>query len=316
MDTKEKLSDILEDFKKDTAFNEIFGKTESSQYSNITLHFDTVNKEIGVYTDKVDAKGRPVLQWEMNTGTGHTTTTKRSVDGQEVMITHKDVDAATLNKEQNAEKIKKDVQDSREWIAKIEQKQADLGVEPSKDKQLADVEDEWNDLEKQRDIAFKIMYFFIVFIIATFSLLYAFFRMTQNSEQEAAMRKGVKGQRAVRDQQQTFFDFLAGQMDDENYVVNPYARKTANQTTAQFTSASTPFVNLASQSYDTARQLARKAQNSKGSASVGPDHRQNAGFGANNLEHLGNEERGRFDDLEVETPARPDFTKLGNFSNL
>ena len=99
MDTKEKLSDILEDFKKETAFNEIFGKLDSSQHSNITLHFDTVNKEIGVYTDDVDAKGRPVLQWEMNTNTGHTTTTKRSKDGQEVMITHKDVDAATLNKE-------------------------------------------------------------------------------------------------------------------------------------------------------------------------------------------------------------------------
>lgn len=61
MDTKEKLSDILEDFKKETAFQEIFGKMESSMGSNVTLHFDTVNKEVGVYTDKVDAKGRPLL---------------------------------------------------------------------------------------------------------------------------------------------------------------------------------------------------------------------------------------------------------------
>lgn len=129
------------------------------------------------------------------------------------------------------------------------------------------------------------------------------------------MRKGVKGQRAVRDQQQTFFDFLAGQMDDENYVVNPYARKAANQTSAQFTSASTPFVNLASHSYDKAKLLARKAQNSKGASQDGADHRQNAGFGANNLVHLSNEERGRFDDLEVDDTAdKPDFTKLGSFS--
>jgi hypothetical protein len=35
------------------------------------------------------------------------------------------------------------------------------------------------------------MYFFIVFIIATFSLLYAFFRMTQDSAHEAAVRKGA-----------------------------------------------------------------------------------------------------------------------------
>ena len=100
-------------------------------------------------------------------------------------------------------------------------------------------------MEKQRDIAFKIMYFFIAFIIATFSLLYAYFRMTQKSEREAAQRKGAaKGQ--SRDQQQNFFDFLAGQMDDETYVVNPYARKHATQVSSQFTSASAPFANLAS----------------------------------------------------------------------
>jgi hypothetical protein len=33
----------------------------------------------------------------------------------------------------------------------------------------------WDSLDMQRDIAFKIVYFFIVFIIATFGLLYAYF---------------------------------------------------------------------------------------------------------------------------------------------
>lgn len=120
------------------------------------------------------------------------------------------------------------------------------------------IADEWNDLEKQRDIAFKIMYFFIVFIIATFSLLYVFFRMTQQQQEQEAMRKrGAK----VREEayQQTFLDFLAGQNDNENYVVNPYARHNATKISNQFTSASTPFANLAAQSYEKAQQLARKA---------------------------------------------------------
>jgi len=55
-----------------------------------------------------------------------------------------------------------------------------------KESSTDNVLEEWADLEKQRDIAFKIMYFFIVFIIATFSLLYAYFRMTQSSEREAS----------------------------------------------------------------------------------------------------------------------------------
>jgi hypothetical protein len=98
MDTKEKLSDILEDFKKQTAFEEIFGKKESGMGDQVTLHFDTANKEVGVYSDKLDAKGRPLLQWEMNTLTGHTTITKRTEDGTQVEITHKELDPTTLSK--------------------------------------------------------------------------------------------------------------------------------------------------------------------------------------------------------------------------
>jgi len=122
------------------------------------------------------------------------------------------------------------------------------------------------------------------------------------------MRKGAaKGQRQGNQEQSTFFDFLAGQMEDENYVVNPYARKTANRASSQFTSASTPFVNLAAQSYDKAKQLAQKN-------TPKTDHRDNSGFGANNLVHLANEERGRFDN-DIENDQAASFNMLGNFSS-
>ena len=100
-------------------------------------------------------------------------------------------------------------------------------------------------------------------------------------------------------------------MEDENYTVNPYARKTANRASSQFTSASTPFVNLAAQSYDKAKQLAQKK---KGDSESVSDHRDNAGFGANNLVHLSNEERGRFDDMQHDDKATS-FNMLGNFSS-
>lgn len=44
---------------------------------------------------------------------------------------------------------------------------------------------EWDNMEMQRDVAFKIMYFFIVFIIATFGLLYTYFKMSQKVEEDA-----------------------------------------------------------------------------------------------------------------------------------
>jgi len=40
----------------------------------------------------------------------------------------------------------------------------------------------WEELDAQRDIAFKVMYFFIVFIIGTFGLLFAYFQMSQQQE--------------------------------------------------------------------------------------------------------------------------------------
>jgi len=42
-------------------------------------------------------------------------------------------------------------------------------------------------------------------------------------------------------------------------------------------------------------------------------HRSNNGFGGNNLEHLENEERGRFDDIDLEG-NKNDFSLLANFS--
>jgi hypothetical protein len=39
-------------------------------------------------------------------------------------------------------------------------------------------------MEMQRDVAFKIIYFFILFIIATFGLLYAYFKMSKKEQIE------------------------------------------------------------------------------------------------------------------------------------
>jgi hypothetical protein len=36
---------------------------------------------------------------------------------------------------------------------------------------------QWEDVEKQRDVAFKIVYFFIAFIALTFGLLYAYYKV-------------------------------------------------------------------------------------------------------------------------------------------
>ena len=60
------------------------------------------------------------------------------------------------------------------------------------------------EMEIQREIAFKVVFFFVGFICLCFGLLYAYHRMTQNVTKQ--------------EEKQNFFDFLAGQVDDEAVV--------------------------------------------------------------------------------------------------
>lgn len=120
-----------------------------------------------MFSDDLDDKGRPVMQWELNRNNGHVTETKRAKDGSEVRVTEKDVDVKTL---------------SSDPIPKL-QEQIEKAKETEAEADKAKTFDEEYDLEAQRDLAFKIMYCLIVFIIITFGLLYMFFKMTQVSEE-------------------------------------------------------------------------------------------------------------------------------------
>ena len=68
----------------------------------------------------------------------------------------------------------------------------------------------------QRDVAFKIVYFFILFIMWTIGLLYAYFKVSKKEEQENQRKARAKGVFFGEPSQQTFFDFLSGQNDPES----------------------------------------------------------------------------------------------------
>lgn len=82
---KQKLAGISDSLGKNDFVKEIWGdKAGDIVPKNIVLKFDTVNNIVGVQSEDVDAKGRPVLEWEMNKNSGHITETKRAKDGSEV----------------------------------------------------------------------------------------------------------------------------------------------------------------------------------------------------------------------------------------
>lgn len=62
MSIKQKLASVMDSFANPQESKEIWGtKASESDVQNVTLHLDTVNHNVGVYSDAVDAKGRPVL---------------------------------------------------------------------------------------------------------------------------------------------------------------------------------------------------------------------------------------------------------------
>lgn len=133
--------------------------------------------------------------------------------------------------------------------------------------------EEWDDLEMQRDIAFKIMYFFIIFIVMTFGLLYLYFRLNKQAEEEEAARRGQKPITDNNDDR-TFKNFLMG-LDDEraSHLVNPSEKSVDGR-----------FDFMIGQSAGQASATTRSINIGTGRN----DHRDNHGFGANNLEQLSN----------------------------
>lgn len=196
---KQKLADLSRSFRDEMGTKEIWSNIgqDLPKPSNITMHFDTVKNVVALFSDDVDGKGRPLLQWEMEVDTGHVMETKRL--NNEVVITHRDFDPKMFDQDQDDQMM--EVED--EELASVR------------------VSEDWNDLDTQRGFAYNIMYFFVFFFIFTFSLLFAFFRLTQKQqEKEEALRKrGGKGGSNLRhldnEQQIGRFDNI-GENDDTN----------------------------------------------------------------------------------------------------
>lgn len=195
---KQKLAGLIDTFKKEGAAKEIWGDkvvAESSAMQQVTVHIDTQNSMLGIYTDEVDVKGRPVLQWEMNTEIGHVVETTRSKDGQQVKVIEKDSPVLKSHKPSPVNNYS----NNQQYKSSAPAGNSDADLTTSGEK-IIDISGEMQDVEAQRDIAFKIMFFFISFILGTYGILYWIFRCVENKRQEDELKEGVKNQRFVTPQ--------------------------------------------------------------------------------------------------------------------
>jgi hypothetical protein len=157
---------------------------DKEKLEDLNVNFNLKSGEVSLASEAKDSTGNhPLFEWTMDTNSGKIEETTRTGDRDHVVEKVVDPEALGLGEEFFKVDLKKSEAPAEtpkeSESALVTTVASSEWVKVTKDTPLSPADEkEWNDMEKQRDVAFKIMYFFIVFIIATFGLLYTYFKMS------------------------------------------------------------------------------------------------------------------------------------------
>lgn len=218
----QKLQNILQDFEKQTVvdglWQDLTPEAKQGPLRKFKVEFDLDKQQIGVSTKATDNDGKPLYEWTLDSNLGQIEHIKRIP-----IVNPKLLPKAETNIEKvDAKSVPavpepfstKEVEYPAPVDAVYKQQPKEAIVEKV-DPTTSNGEPQWDNLESQRDLAFKIVYAFIMFIIATFSLLYAYYKLDKKEQEQQARENRAKGAVSGKGSDRTFFDFLAGQIDDE-----------------------------------------------------------------------------------------------------
>ena len=242
----QKLQDVLGDLNKDTVvdglWKDLSPAAKQGPLRKFEIEFDLDNQQIGVSTKAKDNNGDALFNWNLDPKLGEIHQIKRielfdpstivkeevaqvKIEKVEVPATVaettttttevvKPAAAATTEAPAEAEATKAAVSVETEAVAPAAPATPASATAAAEEPASAATTPEWDDAETQRDLAFKIVYFFIALIILTFGLLYTYFKMDQKEQEQDAREKRSKGVFFGDVDNKTFFDFLAGAATD------------------------------------------------------------------------------------------------------
>jgi lipopolysaccharide export LptBFGC system permease protein LptF len=168
--------DIMESLGNQKSLSELdLTLEELEKLDNLSINFDLKNRDISVSSTAKDQKGDVLYEYSVNTVSGDVKETKRNYLDSNVVTFEKHIDPLSLS--HSTAVVSPTAPITSEVLT-----EEDLETQ----KKIQN----WDELDMQRDIAFKVMYFFIVFIIGTFGLLFAYFQMSQKQEEEEAAQRG------------------------------------------------------------------------------------------------------------------------------
>ena len=180
---------------------------------------DLDTKEIQIKTKATDANGNALFDWKLDPALKTIDHIKRVpiVNPKKMIEKHKDW--TTITTPTTTEIIvHKELPETKNptlpvgtVTKEIISPSGDVVPTPSpQDKETELTDTEWAQLEEQRDLAYKIVYFFLIMIVATFGLLYVYYKMDQKEQLKEARHQREKGTFFGDIDKTTNFDFLGG----------------------------------------------------------------------------------------------------------
>lgn len=162
----------MDDLKDQKMIQELWPGINATQFEGLgglNMNFDMKNGKISVKSESKDTHSLPQFEWVAHPDSGNVTETRRQADGQREQTLIKNDGLSAFSREALVQDLNQEASSGALLTNTI--------TDSLKPEEMT--QEEWDEIEAQRDIAFKIMYFFIVFILATFGMLYAYFKMAQ-----------------------------------------------------------------------------------------------------------------------------------------
>ena len=232
MNVKQKLANILGDFESQEKIADLWKDVNGADVKKVRLVYDLETGSYQVESLTHDSNGTVEHDFKLNTKAGEAVETIKNLESGSEKVIESTVNMTSLRTPEPVpqsvvDAINSDAKTTAEAVATSKipvQTQASTTTAPAVDtvkaSSSANVSESsmssmppmtWEEIEMQRDVAFKVINFFIGFIIATFGLLYAYCRMSKKESLEQERKARAKNIFYGEPTQQTFFDFLATQ---------------------------------------------------------------------------------------------------------
>lgn len=209
---------LLDTINKKNSTKQLLGKDKTGSLGNVDLKLDTAKSTVTLQTEKKSKKGQPLLSWEMNTKTGKIKQTSRSEDDDDVEVEEKD--------DMGPGSVDSDLDDADQ----------DDGVDgPAALLQLetpSDTEMELADVERQKDVALKIMLFFVSFAMCSIAILYWLYKLSESQRQDEILKERIRRKGASSSpifKKQSFMDFISSNLNHNSMLVSPYVPRNAHE---------------------------------------------------------------------------------------